>query len=401
MKPTETSSIRSLAHADRSAWLPYARPAISESDIAAVSEALRQPMLTQGPMIEWFERQVAAYAGAKHAVAYSSGTAALHGAYFAAGVTAGSEIITPAMTFVATVNAAMYLGAVPRFADIEAKRGLIDPESARRLLSTNTKAIVGVDYAGYPCDADKLLTLARDLNAVFVRDAAHSLGASYNGVRVGSDANITIFSFHPTKLITTGEGGMALTNDDDFAEKLRNFRTHGIVKNADKLVRTPDGPWYHEAQNLGFNYRMSNINAALGYSQMLSIEAFLKRRREISAIYRSELMESKFYDCLPEEPLASSANHLFPILVKGHPYRACRRKLFEFLQSRQIGVQVHYIPAYRHPHFAPFLEEALASCPNTEEFYSREISLPIFNDMTNADAKYVLQVLREAESLFN
>ena len=251
----------------RSNWLPYGRQSISESDIQSVVQCLKSDWLTQGPAIIEFETAVARFTDTTFGIALNSATSALHAAYFAAGVDQNSEIITTAMTFAATANAALYLGATPRFADINERTGNIDIASIESLINKNTKAIVGIDYGGHPCDIDALQTLAKKHNLVLIIDAAHSLGATYKGKPVGSHADMTVFSFHPVKGITSGEGGMIVTNSADLDHKIRVFRTHGIEKDKQFLESPSPGPWYYEQQLLGYNYRMTDIQAALGLAR--------------------------------------------------------------------------------------------------------------------------------------
>ncbi|MBS1998715.1 MAG: UDP-4-amino-4,6-dideoxy-N-acetyl-beta-L-altrosamine transaminase [Cyanobacteria bacterium SZAS LIN-2] len=381
----------------RDTWLPYGHQVISDADIAAVVATLKSDWLTQGPAIKAFEDAVAAYCKVKYAVAYSSGTAALHGAYFAAGIGEGDEIVTSPITFAATSNAAVYLGARPVFADVQAATGLIDPASARSRITARTKALVGIDFAGQPCDYDELAAIAAEKKIAFIVDAAHSLGGFYKDKPAASRADMSILSFHPVKSITTGEGGMVLTNSADLYEKLCTFRTHGIVKDPAKLT-VCEGPWYHEMQFLGFNYRMCDLQAALGTSQMQSLEDFVGKRRELAAMYRRKIAQtlSAYFDCVPELEGRQSAYHLFPILVKTKPYAETRKKVFEALHGENIGVQVHYIPTYKFPYYKELLGRDLsAEMPGAEEFYSREIGLPIFASMTEKDVDDVIAALQK------
>jgi perosamine synthetase len=379
----------------RDNWLPYGHQVISEQDIAAVVATLKSDWLTQGPAVKDFEKVVADYTGVKYAVAYSSGTAALHGAYFAADIGPGDEIVTSPITFAATSNAAVYLGARPVYADVAPTTGLIEVESVKSLITSQTKAIVGIDFAGQPCNYDELAQLAKEKGLTFIVDAAHSLGASYKGRPAASQADMSILSFHPVKSITTGEGGMVLTDSKEFYDKLCAFRTHGIEKDPAKLT-VNEGPWYHEMQFLGFNYRMCDLQAALGASQMQSIDSFIKRRREIAALYRQKLAGSAFYDCAEALANRESSYHLFPIFVKQTPYAETRKEVFAALHAENIGVQVHYIPTYKFPYYKELLGRDLSStCPGVEEFYSREIGLPIFASMTDQDVEDVIAALEK------
>jgi len=380
----------------RNNWLAYGRQSISEDDIAAVVDVLHSDWLTQGPMIPEFEKRIATTCGAKYAIAFSNGTAALHAAYYAAGIGVGDEIITTAMTFAATSNAALYLGATPKFADIDLATGLISPSSIAPLIDNKTKAIVAVDYAGHPSDIDELQALANSANVAFIVDGAHSLGAFYKQRPVGALADMTTFSFHAVKTITTGEGGMVLTNKEDLCHKLKLFRTHGIEKNPAFLI-DDEGPWYHEMQMLGYNYRLTDIQAALGISQLSRLEQFIDRRRQIAAAYRKHLQDSALFLALQEKSFVKSAYHLFPVLVNKEKLE--RKQAVQELHKDNIGVQVHYIPSYKHPYYQIHVngKEWQKKCPNTEEFYSRVLSLPIFPDMSDDDVASVLTALDKLE----
>ncbi|MBP7578883.1 MAG: DegT/DnrJ/EryC1/StrS family aminotransferase, partial [Candidatus Obscuribacter sp.] len=331
------------------------------------------------------------------------GTAALHAAYYSAGITSGDLIITAPITFAATSNAALYLGAKPLFADVDPTTGLIDVDSVARLLKSaegkKVKAIVGIDFAGQPCHYRELEALAASHGVPFIVDAAHSLGATYQGQKAGFAGILSTMSFHPVKSITTGEGGVILTNDDKLYDKLLLFRSHGITKTKDKLTRD-EGPWYHEMQELGYNYRMCDIQAALGTSQMAKLPDFVKRRREIADLYRAKLANHPNYQCATAHDDRESAYHLFPILVKDTPHAKNRRFVFEALHAENIGVQVHYIPTYQMPYYQNHVNDRdwASLCPGAEEFYQREIGLPIFPAMTDYDVEDVTNALNKIAS---
>ena len=265
---------------------------LDEDDIAAVVETLRSPFLTQGPKVEEFEQAVADYVGAKYAVAFSNGTAALHGACYAAGIGDGDEVITTPITFAATSNAVLYCGGTPVFADIDERTYNIDPLEIEKKITSKTKAIMPVDFTGQPVNLDAIMEIASRHNLIVIEDGAHSLGANYKGRKIGSQADMTMFSFHPVKPITTGEGGIITTNSEVFYEKLKLFRSHGISKTPYSIEQ---GDWYYEMTELGFNYRMSDIQAALGVSQMHKIDGFIERRREIAALYNEKLASDSGY----------------------------------------------------------------------------------------------------------
>lgn len=385
----------------RETWLPYGHQTIDEDDIAAVTKTLKAELLTQGPMVQELEKAIAKQVGVKHAVSIANGTAALHAAYYAAGVTAGDLVITTAITFAATSNAALYLGAKPLYADIDPETGLISPDSVKTLLQQHSskkegrvKAIVAVDYAGIPADYDELEELAKEYEVALLIDASHSLGAAYKARPGGFAGTMSTMSFHPVKTITTGEGGIILTNDEALFEKLSAFRSHGIEKRKDRLTKD-DGPWYHEMQLLGYNYRMCDIQAALGASQITKLDRFIERRQEIAAAYLGKLSTDSHFQPVQANTDRKSAFHLFPILVKGQKAMETRRFVFEALHKENIGVQVHYIPTYQMPYYQTSVVDRDWSklCPGAEDFYSREISLPIFPNMTDQDVADVLTAL--------
>ena len=377
----------------RTTLLPYGRQSVNKEDIEAVEEVLTSDWLTTGPEISSFEKSVGSFVGTKYAVAVSSGTAALHAAYFAAGISEGDEIVTTGMTFAATGNAALYLGARPVFADIDGETGNICPNSVKQRISPKTKAIVAVDYYGHPCDVEALNEIAINHDIKLIIDAAHSLGAEYKGKKAGSLADISTFSFHPVKSITCGEGGMILTDDKNIYEKAIQFRTHGVSKSA---TSSDEGSWYHEMQLLGFNYRITDFQCALGKSQLKRLPTFIKRRREIAAIYRKNLLEMNSFTCAKENDYCRSSYHLFPLLIAKEPYKETRRFVFDALRAENIGVHVHYIPVYQHPYYKVKYPEV--NCPETDTFYSRQISLPIFPTMEDADVEDVVEALKKIDS---
>lgn len=382
----------------RKTLLPYGRQSINDQDLKYVNEVLQSDWLTQGPEIERFEKAMADYVGVKYAVAYSSGTSALHGAYFAAGLKPQDEVLLSPITFAATANAALYLDALPVFVDVEPDTGNIDVKSVEKQVTDKTKILVGIDYAGHPCDADELRAIAKKHSLTFIVDAAHSLGGKYKGKQAGSLADMSILSFHPVKTLTTGEGGMVLTDNPDFFEKLLSFRTHGIEKRDEKLLNKDEnqGAWYHEMQELGYNYRITDIQAALGNSQLTRLPDFIKRRRQIASIYREKLATISGIKPLKEKEGIESAYHLFPILVTKEPVAKNRKLVFDALRAENIGVQVHYIPVYQHPYYKKNVTtKRKPNCPNAEHFYSGEISLPMFPAMSDADIEDVVTALKK------
>lgn len=371
-----------------SSWIPYGRQTVEEDDIQAVIEVLRSDWLTTGPTVERFENALAERVGARFAVTFNSGTAALHAAYFAAGVGPGDEVVTSPLTFAATANAALYLGARPVFVDVQEDTGNLDPEQVRRVLTARTKVIAPVDFAGHPADLDELKEIAREAGAVLVEDACHALGAVYRGRPVGSIADMTVFSFHPVKHITTGEGGAVVTDNPTYYERLRLFRNHGITRDATRLTRESEGPWYYEMQVLGYNYRLSDIAAALGFSQLRKLDRFLQRRREIAARYDELLKGLPLQTPVPRSDVVP-AWHLYVVRLI-EPER--RRAVVEGLHRLGIGVQVHYIPVYRHPYYRKMSSGVY--CPVAERIYAASMSLPIYPQLSDADIERTVAALR-------
>lgn len=368
--------------------IPYSTQDISEADITAVTKVLRSGWLTQGPAIERFEKSIAKKAEVKFAVAFNSGTAALHAAYFAAGVGKGDEVLVPAITFAATGNAALYLGATPVFADIDPLTGNMDVNDAARKITQKTKVLVPVDYAGRPVDLAAFRALAKKHKLVLIEDGAQSLGASYRGKSVGSQADMTMFSFHPVKSITTGEGGVIVTNDEAYARALRLFRNHGITRDP-HFVKESEGPWHQEMHALGENYRITDIQAALGESQLKRLGSFIKKRATAARRY-PKLLKNLPLVLPPEDTkTVNSAWHLYPVHVAPDK----RRGVFEALRAAGIGVQVHYLPVYRHPYYQK-LGYKKGLCPNAEKFYAGEISIPLFSKITLAQQKFVADTLK-------
>lgn len=352
---------------------------MESDDLEAVLEVLKSNWLTTGPFVDQFEEQLAFYCGAKYAVVFSSGTAALHAAYFAAEVQPGDEVITTPISFAATANAALYLGAKPVFVDVQPDTINIDPEKVKEAVTSRTKVIAPVDFAGHPADLDELMALARETGAVVVEDACHALGATYRGRRVGSIAHMTVFSFHPVKSITTGEGGAVLTNDPVYNERLRLFRNHGITRDRTRM-HSDDGPWYYEMHELGYNYRLSDIHSALGLSQLAKVERFVSTRRSLARTYHAAFTGPEFVRPV-ERPYVQSAWHLYTLQLADP---GLRHQLVTALHRVGIGVQVHYLPIYRHP-FYRRIGYGDCYCPNAERYYSRCLSLPLYPKLSVAE----------------
>jgi perosamine synthetase len=370
--------------------LPYGRQWVNEEDIDSVVEVLRSDYLTTGPAVPAFEAALCQATGATHAVALNSGTSALHAMYWAAGIGPGDEIVTSPLTFAATANAALYVGATVRFADVDPATGNLDPRAASAAITDRTRAIVAVDYAGQPADYDAITAIARDAGLLLLADAAHSLGASYRGRPVGTLALASTLSFHPVKTITTGEGGAIVTNDSSLAARAARFRTHGITRDRE-LLTGDHGPWYYEMLDLGFNYRLTDIQAALGLSQLRRLDEFIARRREIARRYTEAFSDVPHLETPRVPETGQPAWHLYVVRLQVGEKE--RRSFFERLRSAGLGVQVHYVPVYWHP-FYQRLGYQKGSCPAAENFYYQAISLPIFPRLTNVDIERVVDLVR-------
>lgn len=372
--------------------IPYGRQWIDEDDIAAVDAVLRSELITQGTAVPRFEEQLAQQCGSRFAVAVSSGTAALHCAYVAAGLKEHDEFITAPITFAATANAGLYVGARPVFADVAADSGNIDAADIERRVTSRTRLIAPVHYAGHPADLAAVRDIARRYGLKVVADACHALGALYKGKGIGCGefADMTVLSFHPVKHITTGEGGAILTDDETLYRQLIALRSHGIVREG--FSASEQGAWYHEMQMLGWNYRLTDIQAALGSSQLKKLTRFVERRREIWKMYGERFAGNPYFETPPELENVVSSWHLYPIRLNNP---AARRQVFDALRAAGIGVQVHYIPVYLHPYYRNN-GYAAGLCPRAENFYAREISIPMFpamtDDMVRTVADTVLRV---------
>ena len=370
--------------------IPYATQWIDDEDIAAVVATLKSSNLTQGPRITEFEKKVAEYCGAKYAVAVNSGTSALHIACKAAGIAKDDEVITSPITFVASSNCVLYCGGRPVFADVLPDTITIDPQEIEKKITQNTKAIIPVHFAGQPCDMDAIQAIAKKHGLIVIEDAAHALGAEYHGSKIGSGkySDMTIFSFHPVKHITTGEGGMVLTNNEELYEKLKFFRSHGITRDK-RYLQKNDGIWYYEMHELGYNYRITDLQCALGITQLKRLDAFIERRREIAKRYDEVFNDCNEIGTLKEMPQTKSAYHLYVILVKN------RKSVFDKLREINMIVNVHYIPVYFQPYYQK-LGYQMGLCPQAEKYYSMAISIPMYPKLTDQEQKYVIDEIKGA-----
>lgn len=375
----------------RTTFLPYGRQCIDDDDIQAVVDVLKGDYLTTGPKIKEFEEAFATYVGAKYAVAIANGTAALHAAAYAAGIGPGDEVITTPITFAASANCVLYLGGKPVFADIDPRTYNIDPADIERKITSRTKAIIPVHFTGQPVDLDSIHRIAREHNLIVIEDAAHALGATYHGRRIGGLSEMTTFSFHPVKHITTGEGGMITTNDPEYYQKLLLFRTHGITREKESLT-VDEGDWYYEQHLLGYNYRITDIQAALGLSQMKKCDRFLARREEIAARYQEAFQNLPGLVPPFQTPDVHSSWHLYMIKIDPCYIKADRREVFNRFRALKLGVNVHYIPVYYHPYYRD-LGYTKGICPRAEEFYDQAITLPLFPAMSDRDVEDVIQVV--------
>ncbi len=380
----------------RRSMLPYARQSITDDDVAAVAAALRSDWLTTGPRVPAFEQELAAFAGVRHAVAFSSGTAALHGAAVAVGLGPGDEAVTTPMTFVATANCVLYTGAEPRFADVDPGTLLIRPQAVAAAITPRTRAILPVDYAGQPADYPALRAVAHAAPGgplAVIADASHSLGATLHGLPVGTLADMTVLSLHPAKILTTGEGGAVLTDRDDLADRLRRFRNHGIA-----TERGARRDWTYDMVELGYNYRLTDLGAALGSSQLARIEDFLASRRTLAARYLDRLAGHELLDVPVVAEGADPAWHFAFAQLRLDRLRVGRGEVFRALRAEGIGVNVHYIPVHRHPYYRERFPGV--SMPVAEAAYERLLTLPLFASMTVADVDDVVAALDKVTTTY-
>ena len=367
----------------------YGHQYIDEADIQAVVEVLKSDTITCGPKITELEEKLCRITGAKYAVVCSNGTAALHMACMAAGVSEGDEVITTPITFAASANCALYCGAKPVFADINEETYNIDPEMVGKLISSRTKAVVAVDYTGQSAQLDELLDHCRENNLVLIEDGAHVIGTRYKGKCNGSIADMTTLSFHPVKTVTSGEGGAVLTNSEEYYEKLLLYRTHGITKDVAKMENEADGPWYYEQTTLGMNYRMTDIQAALLISQLDKLPLFIKRRKEIVRTYNEAFSKLPQIIVQKEIPESDTTRHLYILRLNLSKLTIDRRQFFEALAAENICCNVHYIPTYYFPYYQRLgYEKGL--CPKAEKLYEEIISLPLYYAMTDKDVQDVI-----------
>ena len=372
--------------------IPYGRQLLDDDDIKAVIEVLQSDWLTTGPKVVEFEKVFAKSVGAKYAIAVNSGTAALHAAMYAIGIKQGDEVIVPAISFAASANCVVFQGGTPVFADVESDTLLLDPINVEQKITAKTKAIIAVDYAGQPCDYDKLREIATRHNLFLIDDACHALGGSYKNHSVGSLADLNIFSFHPVKHITTGEGGMITTNNASFAEKMRAFRNHGIT--TDHHQREAKGSWYYEMIDLGYNYRLTDFQCALGLSQLSRLPQWITRRREIAEYYDKAFSEIREVIPLRVRPEVIHSYHLYVVRFDTEKIKKSRADIFTAFRNNGIGVNVHYIPIHLHPFYQRTFKTGPGLCPVAENAYKYIMSLPMFHGLGNDEAEKVIEAAK-------
>ena len=370
----------------------YGHQYIDEDDIQAVVDVLRSDFLTCGPKITELERKLCDLTGARYAVVCSNGTAALHIAALAAGVGEGDEVITTPITFAASANCALYCGARPVFADIDPATYNIDPKKVEEAITPRTKAVVAVDYTGQSADLSPLLKICREHSLTLIEDGAHVIGTKYQGQMNGSIADMTMFSFHPVKTVTGGEGGVILTNEESLYKKLLLFRSHGITRDAAQMKHEPDGPWYYEQVDLGYNYRMTDMQAALIISQLDKLPVFSKRRKEIVDRYNAAFSKLPELFVQQEIPESDTTRHLYILRMIPEKLKIDRRQFFEALEAENVCCNVHYIPVYYFPYYAS-LGYHKGLCPNAEKLYEEILSLPLYYAMSDADVESVIEAV--------
>jgi UDP-4-amino-4,6-dideoxy-N-acetyl-beta-L-altrosamine transaminase len=377
-------------------YFPYGHQWIEDDDLRAVAQALQSDFLTQGPAVERFEDALRDYCGARYCVAVSSGTAALHLAVAAIGIAPGAEGITSPITFAASANCLVYNDLAPAFADIDLRTHNIDPEEIESRMTERTRLVIPVHYAGQPADMPAIAEIARKRKAAVIEDAAHAIGSKYaNGAMVGSCvwSDMTVFSFHPVKTITTGEGGAITTNSEEFCRKLRLLRSHGINRVPSELAANP-GPWYYEMQTLGFNYRLTDLQAALGLSQLSKLARFKARRREIVSRYNEAFRNVEFLRLPFEREGLDSAFHLYVLRVDFKSIGMTRREVMETLKSKGIGTQVHYIPVHLHPFYRSHYQYKQGDFPKAESFYETALSIPLYPKLTDDEVDFVIEEVK-------
>ena len=378
----------------------YGRQCIEQDDVDAVVETLTSPYITCGPKVEELEQRLCEFTGAKYAVVVSNGTAALHLAAMAAGIGAGDEVIVSSITFAASSNCVLYCGGTPVFADINPETYNIDPASIRKLITPKTKAVIAVDFTGQAVELDEIRAICKEHNLILIEDAAHSIGTKYNGQAIGSIADMTTFSFHPVKTITGGEGGAITTNDESLYKKLHLYRTHGITRNMEEMLNPSDAMWYNEQVCLGYNYRMTDFQAALLVSQLKKLPQFSARRKEIVKMYDEAFKDMPEIILQKEIPESDTTRHLYIIRLNLELLYCNRRQFFDALYAENTCPQVHYLPVYMHSYYEKKLGYKAGICPNAEAFYNEVMSIPLYYSLTDQDVQDVIRAVKKVVAYY-
>ena len=368
----------------------YGKQYIDDNDIEAVAKVLKSPLITCGPKVEELEKELCRFTGAKYCVVLANGTAALHASCAAAGIKDGDEVITTPMTFAATSNSVLYMGGKPVFVDIDPETYNIDPNEIKKKITERTKAVIAVDFTGQAAELDEIREICINNNLLLIEDASHAIGTKYKGRPIGSISDMTTFSFHPVKTITGGEGGAVMTNDKDLAEKLLLFRTHGITRNTQLFENEPHGPWYYEQIMQGYNYRLTDFQAALLISQLNKMDIFSTRRKEISKRYDEAFAAFDLVTLQRDIPESDTTRHLYILNFNLEKLSATRKEIYDALWAENICCNVHYIPVYYQP-FYEKLGYKKGLCPKAEKLYERILSIPFYYSMTDEDVESVIE----------
>ncbi len=381
-------------------FIPYGKQSIDEIDIESVVNVLKSDYLTTGPYVKIFEEKVAKYVNSKYAVSFCNGTAALHAACYAAGIKSGDEVIVSSLTFAASSNCVLYMGAIPVFADVDLDTYNISTESIRANISSKTKAVIAVDYTGQAVNLDEIKKICEEFNLILIEDASHSIGTRYKDKMVGEIADLTTFSFHPVKTITSGEGGMVTTNNLHMEERLKLFASHGITRDEDILIDQGQESFYYEQQILGFNYRLTDIQCALGISQLSKIESSKARRKEIVNMYNEAFINNNALIVQNEIKESDTCRHLYVLRWNIEVMNGNRNEWFRALKKENIGVNVHYIPVYLHPYYQQIgYEKGL--CPNAEEIFNSLVTIPLYPSMTNEEVHAVIEAVNKVTQFYS